>query len=459
MRKSLLFFVLLFMAVPAMAASNVTIGCTNTTISGDPNWVIVTYSSDTNRIRAFGLDITTDYNGIDQVTNWDPNYRIYPGQINFVNNDVNSYGTPYNPSSLPSNHVTIEMGSLYTTDANYAYGGPYYDANAGYNAIPQLSGTLLNFHVNEANECNYYVDINALRGGIVMEDPTEDANVNHGNRPLYSGQAAGSGCGPQTCTVPLEFNVTPSAAGSDLTTKCSCLGWGSSQGGEVNCVVTNGNVTRTVPPAGTVATCGTTVNYYVANNPAAPSAASNPSPAANTKCVSLTPTLGWTVGANTNTQNVYFGATNPPASVASGIPASTTTYAPSTLNVYTKYYWRIDELNACGVVTTGTVWCLLTGPQTGKPCCSNEASPCLGDINGDHRVNAADISALTTFVSNLGGPLYRCTTAAGSTTCPPCFDINGDGRVNSADISALTTLVSSFGGPLYRTSCPYPTCP
>jgi hypothetical protein len=186
MRKIVLFVaVLLFMAVPAMAVSNVTITCTHGT-GGDANLVTVSYASDTNRIRAFGLDIDVnnandDANNdanITQVIAVDPCYRIYPGQISIVNGDVNEYKTPYALSDINDANVTIEMGSLYTTDANYST-----DVNAGYNMIPNKSGTLLRFRIRcgyaagHGTDCNYVVTENALRGGVVMEDPYEYPNV------------------------------------------------------------------------------------------------------------------------------------------------------------------------------------------------------------------------------------------------------------------------------------------
>jgi hypothetical protein len=47
--------------------------------------------------------------------------------------------------------------------------------DSGYNKIPGLSGDLLKFYVG--GDCNYVITENAIRGGIVMEDPTEEPNV------------------------------------------------------------------------------------------------------------------------------------------------------------------------------------------------------------------------------------------------------------------------------------------
>jgi hypothetical protein len=169
MRKIVLFIAaLLFMAVPVMAVSNVDINCT---ASG--NWVTVSYTSNLNRIRAFALDINTNGANITDVCSLNTNYRIYPGQISIVDGNVNAYGTPYDPCELNSPKVTIEMGSLYTLDSNYAG-----DPNAGYLTQPPGLGpsNLLKFRV--AGACHYVVDVNLRRGGIVMEDPDEQPTDN-----------------------------------------------------------------------------------------------------------------------------------------------------------------------------------------------------------------------------------------------------------------------------------------
>ena len=178
MRKIVLFIAaLLFMAVPVMAAvSNVTITCSD----DDINRVTISYVSDHNLIRAFGLDVTVDINKVTKVVALDPNYRIYPGQIMIEEGNVTDYNTPYAPGDLGDANVTIEMGSLYTTDPCYGpgHGG---DPNMGYGKKPGLSGDLLKFYVG--GDCNYVITENAARGGIVMEDPCEDPNVT-----IYSGK-------------------------------------------------------------------------------------------------------------------------------------------------------------------------------------------------------------------------------------------------------------------------------
>jgi hypothetical protein len=171
MRKIVLFIAaLLFMAVPVMAVSNVAITCTD----DDVNKVTVSYAitgADANRVRAFALDINTNGASITDVCSLNANYRIYPGQIVIEENEVTDYNTPYAPGDIGDANVTIEMGSLYTMDSNYAS-----DQNAGYLMRPGLGPkTLLKFYVS--GNCNYNVTENALRGGIVMENPAEVPNV------------------------------------------------------------------------------------------------------------------------------------------------------------------------------------------------------------------------------------------------------------------------------------------
>jgi len=167
MRKIVLFLAVLFMTVPAMAASNVTITCAQTP---DTNEVVVSYASDGNLIRAFGLDVNVVGANITKVVPVDADYRIYPGQIVIVDGNVTDYNTPYAPGDLGDANVAVEMGSLYTTDPCYAG-----DPNAGYGMQPGLSGTLLKFYVD--GSCTYAVAENPVSGGVVMEDPTEVPNV------------------------------------------------------------------------------------------------------------------------------------------------------------------------------------------------------------------------------------------------------------------------------------------
>lgn len=80
--------------------------------------------------------------------------------------------------------------------------------------------------------------------------------------------------------------------------------------------------------------------------------AANVSPANAATNVGLPTSLNWNPGACTQSHDVYFGTTNPPALIGNQISA---TYNPGTLLPNTTYYWRIDEKNSVGT-TTGVVW-------------------------------------------------------------------------------------------------------
>jgi hypothetical protein len=179
MRKIFLLLVVLMLVAPALARVDVTL-----TQVGKTNEVIVSFdaTSEPNRVRAFSLDLralsakkilsivpgsyfigeSADSNG----------YGIFPGSIdiNDTSGEVDSNGTPdcngndYDGtlSGLDSNGVTFEMGSLYVGAAN----------------APGKSGVLFKILVEDGE--NYTVDVNenAIRGGIVMEDPNEQVDVN-----------------------------------------------------------------------------------------------------------------------------------------------------------------------------------------------------------------------------------------------------------------------------------------
>jgi len=241
MKKIVLFVAaLLFMAVPVMAVSNVEIEC-----EVDQNEVTVSYAvtGSANLIRAFGLDITVVGANITKIDTLDPNYRIYPGQIVIEDGNVTDYNTPYAPGDLGDANVTIEMGSLYTTDSNYAG-----DPNAGYNMIPEQSGTLLKFYTS--GNCTYAVTENAARGGVVMEDPDEEPNVT-----LCSGSIQ------ITCTVPNVVNMTQADANAAIIAAGLVVGTITRGNGGG---VAIGSVYAQSPTGGEVE-CGTAVNISVSS--------------------------------------------------------------------------------------------------------------------------------------------------------------------------------------------------
>ncbi|MBN1391535.1 MAG: PASTA domain-containing protein, partial [Sedimentisphaerales bacterium] len=391
-----------------------------------------------NTVRAFGLDITVS--GDANITAMDmvsTDYRIFPGQIEIVEGEVTDYGTPYAADDLGDGTLTVEMGSLYAADDPCKQNPP------------PASGTLFTFQfVCGDDESVLTVAENVARGGVVMEDPDEDPNV------VFVGSGVVVCVGGVECNVPDVVGLTQAQACQDIEDAnliCDAAE-------ECNDTVPDGQVMSQNPAPGK-ADCNSVVHIVVSKNPPLPGAATLTSPAANAICLAPAPTLTWTVGSGTATQDVRFGTTNPPPVVAADVNASVTTYVTATVN-YTKYYWTVDEKNECGEVTAGTVQCFLTGANAGKLCCQNEVAPaetCLGNANHDAYVRSTDVTALFSFIQAIGSP-YRCTPTAGSTSCPVCDDVNGDGTVRSTDVTALFSLIQSWGSP-YRKTCPWLTCP
>ncbi len=86
-------------------------------------------------------------------------------------------------------------------------------------------------------------------------------------------------------------------------------------------------------------------------------AANTPNPADGAISVGM-PLFGWTAGDGAIFHNIYFGKTPDLTEadlVAKNQPFAMYYHVPG-LELDTKYYWRVDEVDATGVVTTGAVW-------------------------------------------------------------------------------------------------------
>ncbi len=88
----------------------------------------------------------------------------------------------------------------------------------------------------------------------------------------------------------------------------------------------------------------------------APTYATNPWPADGQQKVPLSVELSWDEGSGATSHDIYFGTGNPPPYVAS---QDDNTYDPGTLDYFTTYYWRVDEVNEYGV-TQGDIWSFRT---------------------------------------------------------------------------------------------------
>jgi hypothetical protein len=175
MKKIIFFSVVLFLLVAPAWAAQVVIRCAQV---GETNEVTISYDINTvpGKIRAFGLNVTTDKGVINDADKFNTHYWVYPGQIdiNATTGVVDDNGVPIcDPCDLPggttlpglgTNGVSIEMGSLYV-------GGP--------NAPPN-SGTLLSIYINSPGDCNVIPAGNVARAGtpgVVMEDPDQVVSV------------------------------------------------------------------------------------------------------------------------------------------------------------------------------------------------------------------------------------------------------------------------------------------
>jgi hypothetical protein len=126
--------------------------------------------------------------------------------------------------------------------------------------------------------------------------------------------------------------------------------------------------------------------------------ATAPSPAHGEPGVVLMPTLQWTPGAGTDTQDIYFGtseasvasATTTSASYEGNFAGGTSTFIAGPLSGMTFYYWRIDSVTPEGV-TKGEVWQFRTGP-------SKASTPSPSDF-----ATGIDVDTLLTWAAGTGG--------------------------------------------------------
>ncbi|MFI5238043.1 MAG: hypothetical protein ACHQLA_08900, partial [Ignavibacteriales bacterium] len=88
-----------------------------------------------------------------------------------------------------------------------------------------------------------------------------------------------------------------------------------------------------------------------------PGMASNPSPENGDTLLVRNPTLGWTPGNGTASNDIYLSTTNPPSFLTNTISNS---FQTEILNSNTTYYWRIDCKNQY-YTTEGEVWSFTTG--------------------------------------------------------------------------------------------------
>jgi hypothetical protein len=166
---------------------------------------------------------------------------------------------------------------------------------------------------------------------------------------------------------------------------------------------------------------------------AAPSQATNPSPADSATDVDINADLSWTAGSGSTSSDVYFGTTSP--GTFQGNQAATT-FDPGTMANNTTYYWRIDEINAGGT-TTGVVWNFTTeaaaGPVTKE----------FGDAtNTDYPGTIEDTWCRANFDNN-----YSTTTRLNTYTWPA--DTVSNTIIIKWDLSAIPTSATVTEATLY----------
>ncbi|MHC4867645.1 MAG: hypothetical protein ACYTEX_26540 [Planctomycetota bacterium] len=166
MKKVIAALVVFGTAAPALA--DVVISCTP---GPGPKDVTISYdaTSEINSVRAFALDLVAcDYN-IVEVNCLSDDYYVYVGSISIDSGGqvtdwgscVCSSGYPGTLGGLDTNGVTIEMISLYAGEAN----------------APSSQGDLVTVTLSCCDDCSVEVSENAIRGGVVMEDPNQIVTV------------------------------------------------------------------------------------------------------------------------------------------------------------------------------------------------------------------------------------------------------------------------------------------
>jgi hypothetical protein len=113
-------------------------------------------------------------------------------------------------------------------------------------------------------------------------------------------------------------------------------------------IVSSGGDSVTIPVVGVTA-------------PSPPGQASNPSPGDGASNVNVNVKLDWNAGAQTDSHDVYFGISANPPKVSGN--QSGISYDPDELETNTRYYWRVDEVNALAT-TSGVEWSFTTADAT-----------------------------------------------------------------------------------------------
>ena len=194
MKKVILVLAMLLIATPAWAG--LTIEASQRTPSGpDCNVVTITYDmddTDANIPRAFALEIELSQENdanIGEVIYVNPDFHVYPGSIVISGGQVTDKGTPVAVSDVCS--MIVEMGSLWAAT----------DPCVAHQTQPDPCGILMRFRVADNEDCNVMLELNAIRGKVVLED-TSIPEVPPGYVTLTGCSVTDCGLAPGPCDPP-----------------------------------------------------------------------------------------------------------------------------------------------------------------------------------------------------------------------------------------------------------------
>ena len=161
MKKIILALVVLAIALPASAVEpEVLITCAQ--VGEEPNVIVSYVNTYGEPVRAFALEIILDAGEIVAVSCLSDDYYVFPGSIVINDGVPGPWGSC--AASIDANVAIIEMGSLYAAE------------DACHPAAPPDEGDLLLVTVSEG--CQMSIIENSLRGGVVMETPEAEPDVN-----------------------------------------------------------------------------------------------------------------------------------------------------------------------------------------------------------------------------------------------------------------------------------------
>ena len=154
--------------------------------------------------------------------------------------------------------------------------------------------------------------------------------------------------------------------------------------------------------------------------------------------------LSWTAGSGAVSHDVYFGTAASPPQVSTDQTA--TTFDTGTMAYNTTYNWKINEKNACGTITTGTIWsfttitdCLPIGKVFAVACGTGPV------------VNLTVAAAHRTRWENLNNP--KCWCCDGQKCGNGIYTGGSANRVDGVDLTSVSTSYGLSGGAAGYVKC------